>query len=156
MKKIILILFLISFSLPALAYGGYYGYYGSYGSAASVSKYSSAASTSNRYHESQSSYNTYECGKNAIYCSSYKTGAYYKSKNSSASNINTLSEKSGDRRQYNNSYSGFTTNSMKEEIKTVPFRYNSLDYTKVRNMSDDSSKQYSSKCTDMGDASFCQ
>ena len=38
---------------------------------------------------------------------------------------------------------------------TQPFRYNTLDYTRVRKVKGGHG-EYNSRCTDIGDASFCQ
>lgn len=38
---------------------------------------------------------------------------------------------------------------------TMPFRYNTLDYTRIRKVKGGHG-EYNSKCTDIGDASFCQ
>ena len=38
---------------------------------------------------------------------------------------------------------------------TMPFRYNTLDYTRVRKVKGGYG-EYNSRCTDIGDASFCQ
>ena len=38
---------------------------------------------------------------------------------------------------------------------TMPFRYNTLDYTRIRKVKGGYG-EYNSRCTDIGDASFCQ
>ena len=43
----------------------------------------------------------------------------------------------------------------RQEMIITPYRYNSLDYTRVRKRESDT-EYYSAKCTDIGDASFCQ
>ena len=39
-------------------------------------------------------------------------------------------------------------------IQTMPYRYNTLNYTKIRRT--EHNRDYSMKCRDIGDASFCQ
>lgn len=41
------------------------------------------------------------------------------------------------------------------QTATKPFRYNTLDYTRVRKVKGGYG-EYNSRCTDIGDASFCQ
>lgn len=46
-------------------------------------------------------------------------------------------------------------NSRRQDMSVTPYRYNSLNYTRVRKLESEP-EYYSSKCTDIGDASFCQ
>lgn len=46
-------------------------------------------------------------------------------------------------------------NSHRQQMTVTPYRYNSLNYTRVRKRESDTG-YYSAKCTDIGDASFCQ
>lgn len=41
------------------------------------------------------------------------------------------------------------------QMDIMPFRYNTLDYTRIRKVKGGYG-DYSAKCTDIGDASFCQ
>jgi len=53
---------------------------------------------------------------------------------------------------YKNSYS----NKSYIETSTTPFRYNSLDYTRSRQVAGGHGESYSARCHDIGDASFCR
>lgn len=46
-------------------------------------------------------------------------------------------------------------NTYKQDFYVTPYRYNSLNYTRVRKR-ESAPGYYSSKCTDIGDTSFCQ
>lgn len=46
-------------------------------------------------------------------------------------------------------------NTHRNSIYVTPYRYNSLDYKRIRKMESDT-KDYSARCTDIGSASFCQ
>ncbi len=42
------------------------------------------------------------------------------------------------------------------ESSAVPFRYNTLDYTRLRKVSGGHGESYSARCHDIGDVSFCR
>lgn len=46
-------------------------------------------------------------------------------------------------------------NTRRQNMSITPYRYNSLNYTRVRKLESEP-EYYSAKCTDIGDASFCQ
>ena len=127
------------------------------------SGYGSAATAARRYYSSHSYYSGAGRSGSASYSS-------YSNFNSSAPSINstytrTRSGYSGNciykpasaaPSAYASAASRVKNTASSSGITVVPFRYNTLNYTKVRNMEADPPKKYSAKCTDMGDASFCQ
>ncbi len=152
MKINIIIITLLLIGTPVFAYSRYgTAGYSSYGTGAY--SYNSAAATSARYKATHSRYN---------YGSS--SSASYTSTNSANYNYNYNPYK------MNKSYYDSTRTTYKNypetaqiqstqgasTIKAIPFRYNTLDYTRVRNMESDPPKQYSARCSDIGDASFCR
>ena len=46
-------------------------------------------------------------------------------------------------------------NLRRTDMSVTPYRYDSLNYTRIRKL-ESQPEYYSSKCTDIGDASFCQ
>ncbi len=160
MKNIIILFLIILIGQPCLAYAGYYGYYSSYGSAVSTSKYTSASSSIDRYHSSQmqGTYNSYDNRRGEIYCTSVK-GNGYSSK--PLNNSYGFSENVPNRSYINNRRAVQRTAevpvpSLDNEMKPTSFRYNTLDYKKVRKMDADPTKEYGLRCTDIGGVSFCQ
>ena len=136
--KYLLLLIGICFSVScALAYSNSYG---------------SAANTARSYYSSHSYYNSAARSGSSSYSS-------YSNYNSSVPSINSTYTHS--RSGYSGNYYSTTAARVKNTstnsgVTVVPFRYNTLNYTRVRNMEADPPKKYSAKCTDMGDASFCQ
>ena len=48
------------------------------------------------------------------------------------------------------------TNKNYIEASSIPFRYNSLDYTRNRKVQGGHGESYSARCHDIGDVSFCR
>ena len=160
MKNLLLsgvILYLLT-CVPAQAYSGMYGNggysYRTYGSG--TYGYNSAAATAARYKARYSNRNYSSTGAG--------TYGYTNSSSSSSFGYTPTMQSNSYYNSAKSSYSSYpltTTTSVKSNktttaIKAIPFRYNTLDYTRVRNMEADPPKQYSARCTDIGDASFCR
>lgn len=75
----------------------------------------------------------------------YSSSSSYSSSSYSTTNWNNRNTKSRAATQVQNS----------AKMYTEPFRYNTLDYKRVRRLQDGSG-DYSAKCSDIGDTSFCQ
>lgn len=157
MKKILILICALSLGCAGFGYSGMYGnrYSGystrSYGSASTG--YSSAASTSSRYNASHSRYN-YGNASSSSYSS--QSGTNYTNTPSRINKSyygNTSASYSGRSSYPPASYKNTDTAA---SIKAVPFRYNTLDYTRVRKMEADPPKEFSARCSDIGDASFCR
>lgn len=154
MKKFLLTISLIFSTGVCFAYGSY----GSYGGG-----YNSASSASSRYSATHSSYSSYGGSRNASYSSNYgrsntassspsRTSSYGRSYSSGMINYSSTPKTT----TYNNTANKTHGVSSTSTMTVTPFRYNTLNYTRVRNMEADPPKQFSAKCSDMGDASFCQ
>lgn len=145
------LLLLISIFLSASCTFAYSNSYGSAASAArsyysSHSYYNSAARSGSSSYSSYSNYNSSVPSINSTYThsrSGYSGNYLYRPASSSPSSYSTTAAR----------VKNASTNS---GVTVVPFRYNTMNYTRVRNMEADPPKKYSAKCTDMGDASFCQ
>ena len=166
MKNILILAVFLFISQVCQAFDGYNSSF-SGGSSAMRNynvQYFSAAATSGRY-SSQSSYNSYSVMKNSSY------GGF--SGGSGAKNIDNYNYGPSSGVSYGKSFhdynytaqkqahSGdfapsYTKNTESAQIKPAPFRYNSLDYTRVRKLDADPPKKYQARCTDIGDASFCR
>ena len=131
-----------------------FAYSSGYGSAASAARsyysshsyYNSAGRAGSVYSNSYSNYNSSVPSINSSYTrtkSGYSGNYIYRPASSTPSS-------------YASTAARIKNNTANPGITVVPFRYNTLNYTRVRNMEADPPKKYSAKCTDIGDASFCQ
>ena len=131
-----------------------FAYSSGYGSAASAARsyysshsyYNSAGRAGSGYYNSYSNYNSSVPSINSTYTrtrSGYSGNYVYRPASSTPSSYAATAA----RIKHTSNNAG---------VSVVPFRYNTLNYTRVRNMEADPPKKYSAKCTDIGDASFCQ
>ena len=72
----------------------------------------------------------------------------------SSSNYSTHSWNTSNKQKNMTRPQSFSTQSYKES-STMPFRYNSLNYTRTRQVKGGYG-EYNAKCSDIGDVSFCR
>lgn len=72
----------------------------------------------------------------------------------SSSNYSTSQWYANNNKQRAQRSSASYSNPNANKMEAVPFRYNTLDYTRVRKVKGGYG-DYSSRCSDIGDASFC-
>ena len=148
MKYIFTVICLFFCTLSVFAYSN------NYGSASSAARsyysshayYGGATQSASAAYRSYSNYNSATPSLNSSFSTSknqYSQNYFYKPASLTHSSYVTTASK-------------IKNNQANSGVDVVPFRYNTLNYTKIRNMEADSPKKYSAKCTDLGDASFCQ
>lgn len=125
--------------------------------------YGSAASSARSYYSSHSYYNAAGRSGSSSYASSSGYNSSMPTINSTYTHTNSgysgnylYRPASSKQSSYSAASSRIKNSSTNSNVTVVPFRYNTLDYTRVRKMDADPPKRFSAKCTDMGDASFCQ
>ena len=76
--------------------------------------------------------------------------------NYSSSNYNSSTWYANNKKQQSINKSKHYSNNNYIESNATPFRYNSLDYTRSRQVKGGHGESYSARCHDIGDVSFCR